>query len=320
MSSIIVASALLIAVIALLFIRGFGAADRSTIYAVSAVGVGVVLNITPLYGLVDGWLGARNIADLIANTSIILGMASLARGVVTAADGSLPLARIILGEWTPWVAVLLSIIAFSLIDIAGTSSQFMIDYGDQPAAAVYSGLQNLYFGLVTTSLAIICARQLGRARGFKRAAAGVLMVGSIIQTVSCADVIFMDIAHVLGEIQLMELGQWVYDFANSVGIVLMATGFVLLPIARFINEQRFRHRAESLAQELNPTWRRALDTQRSGPRADTTEEIGSILYRQAIEVRDAQASARNVFQLSAGEAALLGEAESLLLDADPTNA
>lgn len=313
--TIVIAAAVWAAVLGLVVIRGHGAADRSTIYAALAIGVGVALNITPLYVLVDGWLGHRNLGDLIANASIILGVSSIARGVVTAADGTLPFVRIILWRWMAWIAISLSVLAFSMIDMHGTSAQFMIDYGDQLAAAVYSGVQHTYFGLVTASLAVICARQIARTGGLVRFSAGVMMTGGVVQAFSCANVLFMNTVHVLGNERLLSVGQWVYDIANSAGYVLLSAGFVLLPAARFFSERRLRGRAGSLARELEPAWRRALDTRRSGPRADTPDEIESILYRQAVVVRDAQAGARGEFHLSAREEALLEEAESLLLGA-----
>ena len=130
-----------------------------------AAGFGLLLNIDPVYLIADGWLGGANLGDLLANTAIIVGVSSFARGVAKAADGSSPIARVVLGPYVLVGVVVISAAAFSMIKTTGSSTRFMFDYGDQPAAAVYSGVQHLYFGLVTLAMAVVCIGQLANMRG-----------------------------------------------------------------------------------------------------------------------------------------------------------
>ena len=164
--TIVVAAAIWIGLIALFILRWHSQADRSTIYLGMAAGFGLLLNIDPVYLIADGWLGGVNLGDLLANTAIIVGVSSFARGVAKAADGSSPIARVVLGPYVLVGVVVISAAAFSMIKTTGSSTRFMFDYGDQPAAAVYSGVQHLYFGLVTLAMAVVCIGQLANVRGF----------------------------------------------------------------------------------------------------------------------------------------------------------
>ena len=105
MTQVLIATALWLAVIGLIILRGHGAADRSTINATAAVGVGLSLNISPLYMTVDAWLGRHNLTGLIANIAIIFGMSSLARAVARASSEQIWLSKLVLGPrelGSPW--------------------------------------------------------------------------------------------------------------------------------------------------------------------------------------------------------------------------
>lgn len=314
MIQVLIAASVWLAVIGLLALRGHGAADRSTIYATASVGAGVALNITPLYTVVDAWLGGRNLTDLIANTAIIFGMSALARAVTVASDQHIWLSRILLGPRTTWLAVAFTVVAisalaFSQIDMQGTSARFMIDYGDQPATALYSGVQHVYFGAVTVSLAIVCAREAQRVRGAKRIATIVLMLGGTLQSISCVDVLVMDIAHVAGSEGILRTAQTLYDYVNGISFLLITAGFVLLPLGRVIDAHRDNQRSAQLVKTLAPAWKRARELKPLGPTVEKSDDHGSALYRLIIEVRDVQASLGKRFSLSRDEAEALDEAE-----------
>lgn len=314
MIQVLIAASVWLAVIGLLALRGHGAADRSTIYATASVGVGVALNITPLYTAVDAWLGGRNLTDLIANTAIIFGMSALARAVTVASNQHIWLSRILLGPRTTWLAVAFTVVAisalaFSQIEMQGTSSRFMIDYGDQRATALYSGVQHVYFGAVTASLAIVCAREVQRVRGAKRIATIVLMLGGTLQSISCVDVLVMDITHAAGNDGILRLAQTLYDYVNGISFLLITAGFVLLPLGRLIDAHRDNQRSAQLVKALAPAWKRARELKPLGPTVEKSDDHGSALYRLIIEVRDVQASLGKRFNLSRDEAEALDEAE-----------
>jgi hypothetical protein len=314
MIQVLIATSVWLAVVGLVILRGQGAADRSTIYATASVGVGVALNITPLYLEVDAWLGGHNFTDLIANTAIIFGMSALARAVALASDQQIWLSRIVLGPRTTWLTVAFTVvavssIAFSLIEMDGTSAHFMIDYGDQPATALYSGVQHVYFGAVTASLAVICAREAMRVRGAKRLATIVLMLGGAIQTLSCLDVLIMDVSHVAGNEAVLRTAQTFYDYVNGISFLLITAGFVLLPLGRLVDHRRENARAAQLVQALTPAWKRARTLKPLGPTIEKSDDHASALYRLIIEVRDVQATLGPGLGLSADETAALDEAE-----------
>ncbi|WP_295689331.1 hypothetical protein [uncultured Brevibacterium sp.] len=318
MTQVLIATALWLAVVGLIILRGHGAADRSTINATASVGVGLSLNITPLYLTVDAWLGGHNLTDLIANVAIIFGISALARGVARASNEQMWLSKLVLGPRRTWLTVAItvaaiSILAFSQIDMEGTSARFMIDYGDQPAAALYSGVQHVYFGAVTASLAIICAREASRVRGAKRLATIILMLGGAIQTLSCLDVLVMDASHVAANDRVLAAAQGVYDYVNAISFLLITAGFVLLPLGRLIDNRRHNKRSVHLLGTITPAWERAQDLEPLGARVEKSDDHGSALYRLVVEVRDVQATKGHDFTLTTDEAAALDEAERHLM-------
>lgn len=314
MIQILIAASVWMAVIGLVVLRGHGAADRSTIYATASVGVGLALNISPLYMAVDAWLGGRNLTDLIANTAIIFGMSALARAVARASSEQMWLSRIVLGPRTAWFAVAftvvaISAVAFSQIEMRGTSALFMIDYGDQPATALYSSVQHVYFGAVTASLAIICAREAMRVRGAKLFGTIVLMLGGALQAFSCVDVLIMNFSHVAGNEAILSTAQTIYDYVNGTSILLITAGFVLLPLGRLVDRRHENARAAQLVQVLTPAWKRARLLKPLGPTVEKSDDHSSALYRLIIEIRDVQATLGQGFRLSAQETVALDEAE-----------
>ena len=311
--TVVVAAAIWIGLIALFFFRWHSQADRSTIYLGMAAGFGLLLNIDPVYLIADDWLGGVNLGDLLANTAIIIGVAAFARGVAKAADGSSPIARVVLGPYVLVGVVVISAAAFSMIKTTGSSTRFMFDYGDQPAAAVYSVVQHLYFGLVTLAMAVVCIGQLANVRGFMRTSTIVLLIGSLGQTLTCIAVIVMDVSHVAGNESLLRLGQYVYDYGNSLSIVLIAAGLVMLPSARFFNSRRTNSQIARLVEELSPAWSRALEARSSGPTVEPSGDQESVLHRQLVEIRDAQASLGSQYELSPAEVSQLETAEAFLL-------
>ena len=311
--TIVVAAAIWTGLIALFFFKWHSPADRSTIYFGMAAGFGLLLNIDPVYLIADRWVGGANLADLLANTAIIVGVAAFARGVAKAADGSSRIARVVLGPYVLVGVVVISAAAFAMIKTTGSSTRFMLDYGDQPAAAVYSGVQHLYFGLVTLAMAVVCIGQLASVRGFTRTATIVLLIGSLGQTLTCIVVVVMDVSHVAGNESLLRLGQHFYDYGNSLSIVLIAAGLVMLPSARFLDSRRTNAQIAWLVEELGPAWSRALEAKSSGPKVEPSGDQESVLYRQLIEIRDAQASLGSKYELSAAEVSRLETAEAFLL-------
>ena len=117
--TIVTAAAIWIGLIALFIFRWHSQADHSTIYLGMAAGFGLLLNIDPVYLIADGWLGGYNLGDLLANSAIIVGVASFARGVAKAAHGSPPIARVVLGPY-----VLVSVAVISVAAIMGKSADF----------------------------------------------------------------------------------------------------------------------------------------------------------------------------------------------------
>lgn len=315
--TVLIAAAIWAALVGVAILRRHSPADRSTIYLGMAVGFGLLLNVDSVYLAVDGVLGGENYADLLANTAIIVGFSSFARGIAKAANVSSPVAKIVLGPYVLVAVMILSAAAFAMIETSGSSTRFMVDYGDQPAAAAYSIVQHLYFGTVTLAMAVVCIGQRAQSRGVMLAAINVLLIGSLGQTLTCVDVIVMDIAHLAGNEGLLGIGQRIYDYSNGLSIVLIAAGFVMIPGARILLARRADEQIAHLVRDLSPAWSRATQARSSRLSLEPAGDQESVLYRQLVEIRDAQSVLGSQFQLSPAEVTQLDIAEALLLDRSP---
>src|SRR5699024_3550157 len=129
--------------------------DHSMTWAAAAIAASVTLNIDRLYIAFDKLVGGHNFGDLLSNLALILGVFFLARAISHVYDYSNKAIRSLLGPASLVVAVIAMIGSFAWIDDQHTSTVFMVDYGDQLAAAVYSSVQYLYFGIVLICMARI---------------------------------------------------------------------------------------------------------------------------------------------------------------------
>jgi hypothetical protein len=97
-------------------------------------------------------------------------------------------------------------------------------------------------------------------------------------------------------------------------IILIAAGLVMLPSARFLHARRTDAEVARLVEELSPAWSRALQARSSGPTVEPPAgDQESVLHRQLVEIRDAQASLGPKYELSPAEISRLETAEAFLL-------
>ena len=129
-------------------------------------------------GLIDALLGGSNVATLIGDCALMVGIFFLGRGVMKAGEYQPGPVRIALGPAALLVALSGVVVAFLLIDRGATTTNFMIDLGAQPAAAAYSMIQFTYYGIVVGTMAVLASRQYRLSAGLQRLPAGSLVVGA----------------------------------------------------------------------------------------------------------------------------------------------
>ena len=189
--------------VASLLILRRGRAERSITYAAITIAVAMTINVDAVYQPIDALLGGSNVATLIGDCALMVGIFFLGRGIMKAGEYQPGPVRIALGPAALLVALSGVVVAFLLIDRGATTTNFMIDLGAQPAAAAYSMIQFTYYGIVVGTMAVLASRQYRLSVGVQRLPAGSLVVGAILGVVFCVVVLIMDVAHLVGRVDVM---------------------------------------------------------------------------------------------------------------------
>lgn len=287
--------------------------ERSVLYAAITIAVTMMLNDDDLYFIVDDWFGHRDIVHLISAITLMVGVHFLAQGISRAGVqrwmSGWP-ARIAL-----WVAIVITIVAFFLIPHAGeTTESFMREYGQYPAATVYSSTQYVYLtyvfsALFATGIHAIRTRSLTR----EKIAGALLVLGSVCTIALSVVVIGMNISQLMFGLAGSQPWRPVY-YALQVGTFAFLTfGLGIAPIARWITEHRRTQAIENSFAQVTPLWEQAVAKRPSpklGRKVNSPEER---LHRRIVEVRDAAMDAHNDFTLTDADKKLLADAERQLV-------
>lgn len=319
MTQTIVAIVLWVLVASLLIVRR-KRADRSITYASATIAVAMTLNVDAVYTAVDPLVGGSNIATLIADTLLMIGLFFLGRGVMHAGEYRPQLVRAAVSLPTLLVALVAMVVAFIFIDRGHTTTQFMADLGDQPATATYSIINFLYCGTVIATMLVLATRQYRSARGVQRIPAALLTLGSAFGVALCTAVLVMGVAHVTGQIGLMQAVQPAYSVLSLLTFLFLCAGFTAQPLVRRAQHYARRRQTAALADRLEPLWDRATQVRpgltHADPLATSEDDPEGLLHRKIVEIRDAMIDGRVAFTTSDDERALLEDAERHLLGHD----
>ena len=296
--------------------------DRSVTYAALTIAIAMTLNVDGIYTVVDPLLGGTNIATLIADALLMTGLFFLGRGVMKSGEYRPTLVRAAVSA--PMLVISLSAIAvtFLFIDRGPTTTQFMNDFGAQPATAAYSIITFVYGGIVIAAMLTLAARRYRHSAGVQRLPAALLTLGSAFGVALCLAVIVMDIAHATGHLNLMHAIQPAYDPLSVLTFVFLCAGFAVQPAVRRAQHHARRRHTISFAAQLEPLWHRATlarpGLSHADPLATNSEDPEGHLHRMIVEIRDAMIDPRITFDTSRTERALLERAESHLVGNDTT--
>lgn len=323
MIEVLVAGVMWTLVASLLILRR-GRADRSITYAATAIALAMTLNINPIYFALDPVLGASNVVTLAADALLMIGLFFLGRGVMKADTYRPRLVRIAVGRPVLIVALSFVVILFLFIDRGATTTTFMRDLGAQPAAGMYSMTVFAYCGIVVAAMLVLACRQFRLAKGVLRIPAALLAVGSLCGIALCVAVLIMDITHVIGAVDVMSSVGAAYGPLTIATFLLLCAGFIAQPATRFFRLRLRAVQTDALVAKLDSVWRDAtrLRPGLSGkhPTPGLFEQPEARLHRQVVEIRDAMIDPRVTFTLSAGDRALLEQAENHLLGVKAPNA
>lgn len=315
MTQTLVAALMWVLVASLLIIRR-KRADRSVTYAAIAIAIAMTANVDAVYESVDPLLGSTNIATLIADAVLMIGLFFLGRAVMHTGEHRPRVVRAALSLPILLLSLAAIIAAFAFIDRGPTTTRFMVDLGAQPATAVYSIINFTYCGIVIAAMLILAARQYRSNHGIQRLPAALLTIGSAFGVLLCLAVIVMDIAHVTGQLTLLRAVQPTYSPLSLMTFLFLCAGFTAQPAIRRGRQYTRRRRTAGLSAEIEPLWERAT-RERPGlshvePLA-ASDEPEARLHRRIVEIRDAIIDGRVAFTITDDERALLQAAEQHLL-------
>lgn len=303
-------------VLSLLTLRR-GRTDHSITYAAILIAVAMTLNIDSVYIWIDRLLGGTNLATLISDGLLMVGLFFLGRGVMHAGRYRPGLVRFAVGVPALFVALAAIITLFFFINRGGTTATFMLDLGAQPVAAFYSIISFTYCGIVLTAMLVLAIRQCASDIGIPRLPAALLAVGSACGIALCIVVLIMDIAHVAGALDLMGTAALAYNPLTVLTFAFLCIGFAGQPALRFVKNRLRRVKTDVLIAQLEPIWFQALRKHPglSGALPETSrfDDPEARLHRQIVEIRDAMLDPKARLDVSASEIALLERAELHLL-------
>jgi len=306
--------------VASLLILRRGRAERNITYAALTIAVAMTLNIDPVYRTLDERAGAANLVTLVSDVALMGGIFFLGRGVMKASEHQLRAIRLALSRPALVVALASAVSTFFLIERGGTTTNFMLDRGEQPAATAYSMIQFAYYGTVLAAMAVLAARQLRVSEGIQVLPPASLVIGSTLGVLLSVVVIAMDLAHVVGNLDLMAAVAVAYGPLYLLTFFFLCVGFAGQPAARTLNGRSRMRATRSLASELAPIWAQATSVR---PGISQNEDIAfqadepeARLHRRVVEIRDATIDARVTFDLSDRDRQLVERAERHLLGAD----
>lgn len=317
----VLVSALMWLLVASLLILRRGRAERNISYAALTIAIAMTLNTDQVYRPLDVLAGGANVATLPADLALMVGVFFLGRGVLRASEQQSWTVRFVLSRFVLVAAVIGAVGMFLLIDGGATTTNFMLDLGDQPSAAAYSMIQFSYYAIVLAAMAVLAARQLRSRVGAQLLPPTSLLIGSIFGVLLSVVVIIMDLAHLAGNLTLMSGVSIAYEPLHLMTFVLLCLGFAGQPAARALQARSRDRKTRRLVSELEPLWA-AATTARPGisqnARAAVRTEPETLLHRQVVEIRDAIIDTRVSFQVGDRDKELLERAERHLLDGGST--
>ena len=305
-------------------------ADNTMLKAAVVIAASLTTNIDGVYLWMAENLPWPNVLDLVSNILLIVGVYYLSRAIARGARG-VGEAATTRGEQQIRRAAAATIavmaVSFTFIEDPEPSTTFMLEYGGQPAAGLYSGIQYLYIFAVMTGTLVTCVRNVPQMRRMRfRAGFRIIGFGAGAAILLSAAVIVMDVAHVVGAEPLMRAVGMVYDVLSPVAVLLLSAGLAVPPLGRVLSELNLRRSVSAIEPQLKELW---LATAAKAPAVSlvgTTAQSGAggagktvrgateAIHRLVIEIHDwANVHGSTTAQLSAENRAVLSRAEALCL-------
>ncbi|OII39300.1 hypothetical protein [Plantibacter sp. MMLR14_011] len=286
--------------------------SQRILVAASLIAAAQTLNVDDVYFAADAVMGSQNWMMLPANLLQVCGVAVLS----TAIQGSVGAASSANRRWTYGLLALTACVmvgSFGCTSTTTTTGSFMREYGAQPAAAVFNGVEMAFIGGVLGHAGWVLVRFIP-AVSDRMFALGIwlLILGSVSAVGFTSAAVVMDIAHVVGDVRTMDLGRRLYGSLMTASVLLLCGGFSVLPLARRSEGWRRSRRVNRLMAGVERVWKRVTpsDVQRRQEFDYWSSEMR--LHRQVIEIEDALLASPGEHVLSRRESCLMRSAQVCL--------
>jgi len=281
--------------------------DHTILIAAVAIATALSLNVDPIYLAGDALLGGRNLLDLCANVLMVVGIYSLSQAILRAAEfNDASVRRDGLGLTILICVVVGLAAAFFSIEAPVSSTRFMLDYGSQPAAALYSSIQFAYIGIVMGLTGYVCFRFRRRMATIHfRLAFTLIGIGCTLALIVVFAVLGMDIAHVLGDLGIMLRLTVAYDVSFVGAMLFLCAGLALPPVARRISRRIDVRTREGLLKSLTGIWEKATANRK---------DIRLVMAARGIERGDASTRKLHRMLVEIQDALLMDPSAAELLD------
>ncbi|OEI68743.1 hypothetical protein [Curtobacterium sp. ER1/6] len=303
-----VAMAVLLVVGTVVLFRLQRGQDRTLAVTFLLFSATIVANVDPLYRWLDPLVGGRNVVTVVSDCLMVAGTSALLWGVAKAVGAGWPWLRAAIVVVFA-VVVVVVVTAFVALEQPPTTTTFMLVAGDQPAAAVYSIAQTAHLGVALGATGVICLLRLREARtAVDLVGLWLLVVGGVFGVVRMVTVTVMDVAHVVGRLDVTRALALPYDVTTPGAVLCVATGMLLLVVGHRLSRHRRARRVDAALARLGPLHAR-VGTDNAYP---ATRDAATRLSRTIVEINDGARRARQ--SLGDQERADLAEAEAALED------
>ncbi len=284
--------------------------SQKILIASALIACASTLNIDDLYLALDRLVGSRNVVTLIAELLLMTGIYFLSAAIIGAVRESDERQR-----FSSLIALTVTLVAitvsFVFIEMADSTTLFMVDYGDQLAAAIYSSVQYVYvIGVLGYTGAVVVGHLPAMASSGYKVGFGVVAVGCLAAVLLGLDVIAMNVVHVLGVEPLLAVLQAIYNPLYVAAMLFLCAGLAIVPLAGMARASSRRRRIVRLLSIVEDIWSRHVP-EPSLPSVDGTDSEMR-LHRMLVEIEDARLSPMPSPPLSNAERAVLSEAERYL--------
>lgn len=317
------------ALVLILALRARARPDNTMLRAAILIAASLTTNIDQVYLWANNRIPWANTLDLVSNLLLITGIYYLSVAITQGATRVAALRE----RGTVWMrraaqsTAAVMVTSFVLIDGPEPSTTFMLDYGNQPAAGIYSAVQYAYIFSVMTGTLFTCIQNVPRMRRPRfRIGFSIIGAGCFAALLLCATVIAMDVANVAGAEGFLSSVSFLYDLLYLIAVLLLCTGLAIPPVGRLVTSLALRRQLTAIEPEIRRVW---LSTVAKSPNVSlmgttlrNVEDKGGVagrhsvetLHRLVIEIHDwLNVESSPGFELPPEQRRTLDRAESLCL-------